>query len=52
MILGLGGTKRIWGKIVSQRKQPRYLIQLDKILYVIKNIYEPKKVLLHLIKNR
>lgn len=29
-----------------------YLIPLDKILYVIQNIYEPKKVLLHLIKNR
>ncbi len=29
-----------------------YLIPLDKILYVIKNIYEPKKVLLHLIKNK
>jgi serine/threonine protein kinase len=29
-----------------------YLIPLDKILYVIKNIYEPKKVLLYLIKNR
>ncbi len=31
---------------------PKFLIPLDKILYVIKNIYEPKKVLLHLIKNR
>lgn len=29
-----------------------YLIPLDKILYVIKNIYEPKKVLLYLIKNK
>jgi len=31
---------------------PKFLIPLDTILYVIKNIYEPKKVLLHLIKNR
>jgi len=29
-----------------------YLIPLNKILYVIKNIYQPKKVLLYLIKNK
>lgn len=32
--------------------QPNYLIQLNDILYLVKNIYQPKKVLLHLINNK
>ena len=32
--------------------KPDYLMPLDKILYVIKHIYEPKQVLSYLIKHR
>ena len=32
--------------------KPNYLIPLNDILYLVKNIYNPKKVLLHLIKNK
>jgi hypothetical protein len=32
--------------------KPDYLMPLDTILYIIKHIYEPKQVLIYLIKNR